>query len=69
MKLLGNTVIVSPVLISVTYFSRTTKASFLIFGTEHQYGELYSIGQFQICCISTSCLTELRIFLNIFMSS
>jgi hypothetical protein len=29
------------------YFSGTTKASFLIFGTKHQYGELYSVGQFK----------------------
>ena len=28
-------------IISVTFFSGTTEASFLIFGTEHQYGELY----------------------------
>ena len=32
--------------ISVTFFSGTTEASFLIFGTEHQYGELYGVMQF-----------------------
>ena len=32
--------------ISVTFFSGTTEASFLIFGTEHQYGELYRVTQF-----------------------
>ena len=32
--------------ISVTFFSETTQASFLIFGTEHQYGELYRVTQF-----------------------
>ena len=32
--------------ISVTFFSGTTQASFLIFGTEHQYGELYRVMQF-----------------------
>ena len=32
--------------ISVTFFSGTTQASFLIFGTEHQYGELYRVTQF-----------------------
>ena len=50
-------------IISVTFFSGTTQASFLIFGTEHQYGELYRVRQFRICRMSTSCLTELRIFL------
>ena len=33
-------------IISVTFFSGTTQASFLIFGTEHQYGELYRVTQF-----------------------
>ena len=33
-------------IISVTFFSGTTEASFLIFGTEHQYGELYCVTQF-----------------------
>ena len=47
----------------VTFFSGTTQASFLIFGTEHQYGALYRVRQFWICRMSTSCLTELRIFL------
>ena len=32
--------------ISVTFFSGTTQASLLIFGTEHQYGELYRATQF-----------------------
>ena len=50
-------------IISVTFFSGTTRANFLIFGTEHQYGELYHVRQFRICRMSTSCLTELRIFL------
>ena len=49
-------------IISVTFFSGTTQASFLIFGTEHQYGELYRVWQFRICRMSTSCLTQLRIF-------
>ena len=31
---------------SVTFFSGTTQASFLIFGTEHQYGELYCVMHF-----------------------
>ena len=31
---------------SVTFFSGTTQANFLIFGTEHQYGELYRVMQF-----------------------
>ena len=51
-------------IISVTFFSETTEASFLIFGTEHQYGELYRVRQFRICHMSTSCLPELRIFLT-----
>ena len=33
-------------IISVTFFSGTTEASFLIFGTEHQYGELYRVMHF-----------------------
>ena len=33
-------------IISVTFFSGTTQASFLIFGTDHQYGELYRVRQF-----------------------
>ena len=33
-------------IISVTFFSGTTEASFLIFNTEHQYGELYRVMQF-----------------------
>ena len=49
-------------IISVTFFSGTTEASFLIFGTEHQYGELYRVTQFWICDMSTSCLTRLWIF-------
>ena len=48
--------------ISVTFFSGTIQASFPIFGTDHQYGELYRVMQFRICRMSTSCLTELRIF-------
>ena len=39
-------------------FSGTTEACFLIFGTEHQYGDLYRITQFWICGMSTSCLTR-----------
>ena len=35
--------------ISVTFFSGTTEASFLIFGTEHQYGELYRIFESAAC--------------------
>ena len=42
---------------SVTFFSGTTQASFLIFGTEHQYGELYRVTHFWICGMSTSCFT------------
>ena len=49
-------------IISVTFFSGTTEASFLIFGTEHQYGELYRLTQFLICGMSTSCMTRLSIF-------
>ena len=49
-------------IISVTFFSGTTEASFLIFGTEHQYGELYRVTHFWICGMSTSCLTRLWIF-------
>ena len=30
----------------VSFFSGTTEASFLIFGSEHQYGELYRVTQF-----------------------
>ena len=48
--------------ISVTFFSGTTEASFLIFGTEHQYGELFRVTHFWICGMSTSCLTRLWIF-------
>mgnify|MGYP003691560037 CR=1 FL=1 len=33
-------------IISVTFFSGTTEASFLIFGKEHQYGELYRVTKF-----------------------
>ena len=33
-------------IISVTFFSGTTEACFLIFGTEHQYGDLYLVTQF-----------------------
>ena len=51
--------------ISVTLFSETTQASFLIFGTEHYYGELYCVRQFQNCQMSASCLTEHRIFFDI----
>ena len=36
------------------------RPAFLIFGAEHQYGELYRVMQFRICRMSTSCLTELR---------
>ena len=32
-------------IISVTFLSGTTEASLLIFGTEHQYGELYRVTQ------------------------
>ena len=49
-------------IISVTFFSGTTEASFLIFGTEHQYGELYRVTHFWICGMSTSCFTRLWIF-------
>ena len=49
-------------IISVKFFSGTTQASFLIFGKEHQYGELYRVTQFWICGMSTSCLTRLWIF-------
>ena len=48
--------------ISVILFSGTTQASFLIFGTEHHYGELYCVTQFWICGMSTFCLTPLWIF-------
>ena len=47
--------------ISVTFFSGTTQASFVIFGTEHQYGELYRVMHFWICGMSTSCFTWLWI--------
>ena len=33
-------------IISVTFFSGTTEASFLIFDTEHQYEELYRVTHF-----------------------
>ena len=33
-------------IISVTFFSGNTEASFLIFSTEHQLGELYRVTQF-----------------------
>ena len=33
-------------IISVTFFSGTTQASFLIFGTKQQYAELYRVTQF-----------------------
>ena len=33
-------------IISVTFFSGTTQASLVIFGTEHQYGELYRVTHF-----------------------
>ena len=33
-------------IISVTFFSGTTEASFLIFGTEHQYGKLNCVTHF-----------------------
>ena len=49
-------------IISVTFFLGTTEVSFLIFGTEHQNGELYCVTQFWICGMSTSCLTWLSIF-------
>ena len=32
--------------ISLTFISGTTQASFVIFGTEHRYGELYRVTQF-----------------------
>ena len=48
-------------IISVTFFYGTTEASFLIFGTEHQYGELYRVTQFWIYGLSTSCFTWLWI--------
>ena len=46
-------------IISVTFFSGITEASFLIFGTEHQYGDLYRVRHFWICGMFTSCLTRL----------
>ena len=49
-------------IISVTFFSGTTEASILIFGTEHQYGKLYRVMQSWICGMSTSCFTRLWIF-------
>ena len=33
-------------IISVTFFSGTTQASFVIYGTEHKYGELYRVTHF-----------------------
>ena len=51
----------APMIISVTFFLGTTQVSFLIFGTEHQYGELYCVTQFWICGMSTSCFTRLWI--------
>ena len=33
-------------IISITFFSGTTEASFLIFGTEHQFGDLYRVTHF-----------------------
>ena len=50
-------------IISVTYFSGTTEASFLI-STEHQYGDLYRVMHFWICGMSTSCLTRLCLSLK-----
>ena len=47
--------------ISVTFFFGTTQASFLIFGKEHQYGELYCVTHFWICGMSISCFTRLWI--------
>ena len=47
---------------SVTFFSGTTQASFLIFVTEHQYRELYRVMRFWICGMSTSCFKRLWIF-------
>ena len=55
-------------IISVTFFSGTTEASFLIFGTEHQYGELYHVMHFWICGMSTSCFTGIWIFLSLSFS-
>ena len=40
----------------------TTRASFLIFGTDHQYRELYHVTQIWIFGMSTSCLMRLWIF-------
>ena len=51
--------------ISVTFFSGTTQASFLIFGAEHQYGQLYRVTHFWICGMSTSCFTRLWILWQI----
>ena len=48
--------------ISVTFFSGTTKASFLIFGTELQYGELYCVTHFWIWGMSTSCFLRFLFF-------
>ena len=39
-------VVVGVIKNSVTFFSGTTEASFLIFGTEHQYGDLYRVTHF-----------------------
>ena len=49
-------------MIYVRFFSGTTEASFLIFGTEHKYGEPYRVTRFWICGMSKSCLTRLWIF-------
>ena len=56
-------------LVSQNFLSRFSQepciqASFQILGTEHQYGQLYHVTQFPICRMSTSSLTQLRIFLT-----
>ena len=56
-------VVVGVTKFSVTFFSQTTQASFLIFGTEHQYGGLYRVRYFPVWRISTSCLAQLRLIL------
>ena len=44
----------------LSHFPREPPSSFLIFGTEHRYGELYRVTHFWICSMSTSCLTRLE---------
>ena len=50
--------------IFVTFFSRTTEASFLIFGTEHQYRELHcvSILESAACPLPVLCDLQSTIF-------